>query len=264
MLTCVNLAAAGPGTICAMQPKVQCKPPLALAPARECRVLEGVIAGLPVFRQVSLADQGALASHALLREVRRGAVIVRRGEPIPGLVALAYGSAKLTLRRASGEEKVVRLIGPGESFGLAAALLDRPCPVDLVALADCLLVTIPPVPLLRLLETDGSFARCAARLLAGRMMELIAELEASVQHSGARRLACYLESLAQPSGINGSPWLVRLPATKTTVAARLGMKKETLSRMLRDLATSGVVKVAGREISILDRTALGRLAANEG
>lgn len=72
----------------------------------------------------------------------------------------------------------------------------------LVALADCLLVSIPPLPLLRLLETDGSFARCAARLFA--------------------------------------------------------------ERMLRDLAASGVVQVAGREISILDRAALGRLAGNEG
>ena len=245
-----------------MQLKVHSRPPLALAPARERRVIEGVIAALPVFRQISHADQATLTSHAQLREVRRGAVIVRRGEPTPGLVALAYGSAKLTLRRASGEEKVVRLIGPGESFGLAAALLDRPCPIDLVALADCLVATIPPVPLLRLLEADRSFARCVARLFAERMLELVGELEASVQHSGTRRLACYLESLAQGPGGNGGGWVVRLPATKTTVAARLSMKKETLSRMLRDLVTGGIVKVAGREISILDRAALGRLAGN--
>lgn len=264
LLTCVNIAAAGAAMICAMQPKALTKPPLALAPARERRVLDAVIAALQVFRELSQADQGMLATHARLREVRRGAVIVRRGEPMPGLVALAYGSAKLTLRRASGEEKVLRLIGPGESFGLAAALLDRPCPVDFVALADCLLATIPPVPLLRLLESDRGFARCVARLFAERMMELIAELEASVQHSSARRLACYLDSLAQPSGINGSPWVVRLPASKTTIAARLGMKKETLSRMLRDFAAGGIVMVAGREISVLDRAGLARLAGAGG
>ena len=57
---------------------------------------------------------------------------------------------------------------------------------------------------------------------------------------------------------------MRLPATKTTVAARLGVKKETLSRMLRQLAAGGVVQVAGREIAILDRAALARHAGAHG
>jgi CRP-like cAMP-binding protein len=241
-----------------MQPELRPKTPLALAPARDRRVLERVIAGLPVFRPLSRADLGVLASQARLREARRGAVIVQRAERMPGLVALAYGTAKLALRRAGGQEKVVRLIGPGESFGLAAALLDRPCPIDLVALTDCLLATIPPVPLLRLLENNGGFARCVARLLAERTLELLGELEASAQHSGLQRLACYLDSLAAPAGPPGA-WIVRLPATKTTVAARLGVKKETLSRMLRQLTTRGLIAVAGREVAILDRAGLARL-----
>lgn len=243
-----------------MQPGLRPKTPLALAPARNRRVLEGVISGLPVFRRLSRADLGMLVDQAQLREVRRGATIIRRGERMPGLVALAYGSAKLALRRPNGEEKVVRIIGPGECFGLAASLLDRPCPIDLVALADCLPATIPPVPLLRLLQGDAAFARGVAHLLAERMLELVTELEASTQHSSLQRLACYLDSLAQPGGPPGGAWIVQLPATKTTVAARLGVKKETLSRMLRQLAADGVVQVAGREIAILDRAALARLA----
>lgn len=247
-----------------MQARPRPKTPTAPAQARDLRVLEGVINGLPAFRQLSRADQAMLANHAQLREVRRAAAIVRRGERMPGLVALAYGSAKLALRRPSGEEKVVRIIGPGECFGLASSLLDRPCPVDLVALTDCLLATVPPVPLLRLLEGNAAFARNVARLLAERMLELLSELEASAQHSGLQRLACYLDSLAQPGEPPGGAWIVRLPATKTTVAARLGVKKETLSRMLRQLAADGVVQVAGREIAVLDRATLARLAGAHG
>lgn len=232
---------------------------VAIGPARDRKLLEGVISRLPAFRQLSSVSLDVLTSHSQLRESRRGAVIAARGEPVPGVIALAYGSAKLSLRRANGEEKVVRLLGPGESFGLASAILDKPCPVDLVGLQNCLMVTIPPGPVLRLMEQDIGFARAVARAMAERTLELVAELEASLQQSSLQRLACFLDSLAEPIGEPGA-WLVRLPATKTTVAARLGVKKETLSRMLRELATRGVITVAGPEIAILDRKELALLS----
>jgi CRP-like cAMP-binding protein len=222
-------------------------------------LLEGVIASLPAFRELSRKDLDTLANHSHLRESRRGAVIVGRGERMPGVIALAYGSAKLALRRANGDEKVVRLLGPGENFGLASTLLDRPCPLHLVALSNSLVATIPPVPLLHLMEHDIGFARSVARALAERVLQLIGELEASLQQSGLQRLACYLDSLAEPNGRPGS-WIARLPTTKTTIAARLGIKKETLSRMLRELASRGLIAVSGPQVDLLDRAGLARLA----
>ncbi len=246
-----------------MQHRLQSNVKLAIGPAKDRRLLDGVISNLPAFRQLSRKDLDMLANHSQLRESRRGAVIVRRGERMPGVIALAYGSAKLALRRANGDEKVVRLLGPGESFGLAAALLDRPCPVELVALSNSMVVTIPSVPLLRLMEQNIGFARSVARALAERMLELVGEFEASLQQSGLQRLACYLDSLAEPNGQPGS-WIARLPVTKTTVAARLGVKKETLSRILRELTSRGLIAVSGLEVAILDRAGLARLASGTG
>jgi CRP-like cAMP-binding protein len=222
-------------------------------------LLEGVIGRLPAFRQLPRKDLDALANQSRLRESRRGSVIVGRGEHMPGVIALVYGSAKLALRRANGEAKVLRLLGPGDSFGLAAALLDRLSPVDVVALSNCLVATVPPAALLRLLENHAGFARTVARTLAERVLELVSELDASLQQSGLQRLACYLNALAEATLHDGAG-VVRLPATKTTVAARLGVKKETLSRMLRDLAERGLIEVSGLEVAILDRGGLDRLA----
>jgi CRP/FNR family transcriptional regulator len=49
---------------------------------------------------------------------------------------------------------------------------------------------------------------------------------------------------------------VRLPVSKTLVAARLGVRKETLSRLLRELAGRGLISVTQREVKILDRRGL--------
>lgn len=230
-----------------------------LGPARDRKLLETIISRMPGFRDLPRAEIATLAMHSRLLEARRGEVIAQRGERIPGVLALASGSAKVALRRANGEEKVLRLLGPGDAFGLASVVLDGPCPVSVVALANCAIAVIPPVPVQCLLESDGRFARSAAHVLAERLIDLVAEMEASLQQSGVQRLACYLNALSQTKGHDGAG-VVRLPATKTTVAARLGVKKETLSRMLRDLAERGLIEVSGLEVAILDRGGLARLA----
>ena len=57
--------------------------------------------------------------------------------------------------------------------------------------------------------------------------------------------------------------MARLPATKTAVAARLGVKKETLSRLLHALAARSVIEVRGRDVAILDRAGLAALAGSQ-
>lgn len=233
--------------------------PTALRPFRDRKLLEGVISRLPAFGELPRPDLDTLAGYAQLREFRRGATIAGRGDPIPGLIVLVEGSAKLSLRRNASEEKVARILEPGQCFGHAAMLLQQPCPVDVVALSNCTVATIPPMPVLRLMEQHASFAIALARTLAERVLELVDELEASVQQSSLQRLACYLDSRSEPGAEKGK-WVVRLPATKSTIAARLGIKKETMSRMLHELAARGLIAVAGPEIAILNRQELAQLS----
>jgi CRP/FNR family transcriptional activator FtrB len=232
-------------------------------PFRDRKLLEGVIARLPAFDQLAREELDVLAGYSQLREFRRGATIAKRGEPFPGVIALVEGSAKLALRRNDGEEKVARILEPGECFGFAAMLLQRLSPVDVVALQNCVVATIPAMPVVQLMEKHAGFAVAMARTLAERLLEMVGELEACVQHSSLQRLACFLDSRAEPAAEKGK-WLVRLPATKSTIAARLGVKKETMSRMLRELVSRGVISVAGPEISILDRQGLALLAGKSG
>lgn len=118
---------------------------------------------------------------------------------------------------------------------------------------------IPQRPLLRLVERDPKFAHAVASTIAERHLALLAEFEASVQQRGLQRLASYLESLADADGAYGVR-VVRLPASKTVVASRLGVTKETLSRLLRELADRRTIAVARTEVTILDRDALATVA----
>ena len=202
--------------------------------------------GYPRARIAGLAAQGQLVS------VPRNAAPVRAGEPLPGLLVVLRGMLKVALPQGG---RVIALLGPGGSFGEASIALGRAPRVEVVALVESTVALLPREALLALLREDARLALRFARTLASQALSLIEALEASASRHGAQRLAAYLDSLA-PSGNGGSPCSVRLPASKTVIASLLGMKKETLSRLLRELSARRLISVAGREIGILDRARL--------
>ena len=204
-------------------------------------------------------DIAALAGSARLTRVRRGVSIAQRGEVLPGILAVADGLVKVALRRDAGAERVLRFVGPGETFGEAAVVLSRPSVVDAVALVDTVYLVLPASAIRALVARHGGFARRLAMLLAKRMLSLLTEVEASELRPAGERLAAYLLSLAQPRD-GGDAWTACLPATKTLVASRLGMKKETLSRLLHQFVGQRLIEVSRRDIAILDRAGLSKVA----
>ena len=228
--------------------------------SRDPRLLEGVLSNVPLFRGIAQHQIADLAARAKAIHYRRGATVCARGACLPGLYAVAYGQAKLAFR-SEGEERVTRIVGSVETFGLAAAILGRPAPYEVVALDDSLLVMVPSAAVLQMVEKDPRFARAVIIQLAERTMELLAEVEAGALHGGTQRLAAYLDALAGQDASKSCT--VRLPTTKTVIASRIGIKKETLSRLLRDLVDRGLIAVEQREIAIRDRVGLAALAREE-
>ena len=217
-------------------------------------LLEGVIANMPMFRPVARPHLAELARHARVQHVRRGATICRRGESLSCFFGVAYGLVKLGLRANGGEEKVLRLVSAGETFGEALVFRERPNPLQAVALADTMLVVFPAHAVTSLLEHDVNFARGLLANLSERLHNLVDEVEACTLFSARQRVAAYLESIATDSDH------ARLPATKTVIAARLGVTKETFSRLLREMANQGFITVEKRDIVLRNRAGLAQIA----
>lgn len=225
---------------------------------RDPRLIEGVLANLPLMLGVSRHAVRQLSTQSALVNVRRGETVVSRGQRVQGLYGIAYGSVKKRLRHPSGAEVVLALLGRGDTFAEVPALLARPAKIDAIALADSMLVVINAACISAQIQSEPRLARNVANTLARRLQALVAEFELGMLPS-LRRLAAYLDSIAEPGNAAGS-WVARLPISKTLVAARLDIKKETLSRLLRQLAGRGLICVARRDIEVLDRDGLAQLA----
>jgi len=236
--------------------------PACTAGDRDSSFVAEVLRKLALFGGLPPAILDAVARQSRAFVVPRGATLLARGALPPGILALAYGTAKLALRAPHNEERVLRLVSGGQTFGESAALLGRASSYNAIALTESKVVVIPIPQVLLLLERDSRFARQLVMALAETKLGLLAELEITMR-GATQRLAHYLGSLAESAELRG-PFVARLPASKTLIASRLDMKKETLSRLLRSLAAQGVILVRGREISILDRERLARIAPPNG
>ena len=221
---------------------------------RDRQLIEGVVANLPLFAGVAATQVRSVAAQSWAVGGSRGAVLVTAGARLPGVFALAYGSVKLSMKNGGNEERVLRLVAAHQTFGEASVLLGRPSPYAAIVLVEAKLVVMPSAPLYALLERDSAFAKSLVAKLAERKLELCAEIGAATLRKGVERLAAYLVESACDADT------VQLPFSKTVLAARLGMQKETLSRLLRSLAADGLIAVSRRRIVLLDRDRLRQSA----
>ena len=224
--------------------------------------VEEILADLPMFEQLGGAHLACLARQAQIRRVPAGTVLFGRGHPAIGCYAVIHGLVKLSLCSPEGVEKVLRLVGAGETFAESVIFDPQRQPAGARTLADCVLVFLPAAAMIDLLEKDGAFARALVASLSRRVHMLIADIESLSLSTATQRVAAYLHALAPAcrADLTGGPVRVRLPANKTVIASRIGVTKETFSRLLHELSARGLIEVQQNEILLFDTAQLVGLA----
>ncbi len=215
-----------------------------------------ILLRLPLFHELSPEQLAHIAAGTREKRLTKGEMLFHKGDAPRGFYLIVFGQIKLAFPSTQGNEKVVEIVGPRQSFGEAVMFMDRPYPVFAESLGDTLLLNIPKSAVFELLERDASFAR---RMLAGlslRLHSLVQDVESYSQRSSSQRVIGYLlEHAAQVGGSEGET-AVALPTSKQVIASRLNLTPETLSRVFHDLAEAGLISVHGKAITIHDQNRL--------
>ena len=211
------------------------------------------LAVLPLFQEMNAAELQRLAEGCSLRRLTRGEMVFRCGEPCEAFHVVVTGQVKLFVLSPSGQEKVIEIVAPGQSFAEALMFTGRPYILNAQALSDALVLSIGKVAVVGEIERD---ARFALRMLAGisrRLHGLVHDVEAYALHTGMQRVIGYLlRDREAEDCVSGDVMTVSLPVSKATIASRLSLTPEYFSRVLHELETAGLIEVDRRDIHIRD------------
>ena len=210
------------------------------------------LANLPLFKELSAAELDRIAAATRQVHAERGQVLFHRGDPATGFYVVVYGQVKLAFVAASGSEKVVDILAPGQSFGEAVMFTEEPHVVTAQALVDSLLLHVAKDAVFEEVAKDPRFARRVIGGLSRRMRQLVADLESYSMRSGTERVIGFLLSNCTTTAPDANELTVTLPTAKGVVASRLNLTQEHFSRILHDLAAAGLIEVRGREVRIRD------------
>jgi len=209
----------------------------------------------PLFRSLDAKQLKQLQPHLSARCLEEGEPLFREGQIAESFYLLLKGQIKLYRVSAAGNEKVIEIIRPGQSFAEALLFLESPAyPLTAQALSEVELVVINSRGFHQLLTASTDTCLRVMGSLSIRLHHLLNEIDALTLQNATLRLVNYLLYLV-PEGAKGAAEIT-LPAAKNIIASRLSIQPETLSRILASLCSQGLIRVEGLNIQVHDTEAL--------
>lgn len=207
--------------------------------------LEAVRA-LALFKSLGEEALHRLTYGALLQRLPRETVLFEEGDSADFLHVLVEGSAMLSGRGRIGEETVIEILKPGDSFIPAAVLADAPYLMSAKVLEASQILMLPAAAVRELVEQEPPFALLMLKEMAGQFRGLVREVKDLKLRTTTQRLAAFILAQGKPA-VDGMT--VTLPVSKRVLASRLGMTPEQLSRALGKLSRHDL-QISGARIQV--------------
>lgn len=208
---------------------------------------------LPLFSDLSQLERERVAKGCQLQRLTRGDMVFRAGDECDAFHVVVVGQIKLYVASPSGQEKVIELVSPGQSFAEAMMFLCMPYILNAQALADTLLLRVSKQAVFGEIEQDPRFSMHMLAGISRRLHGLVKDVEGYTLHSGMQRLIGYLlRDVEQGDKLPAGVITISLPVSKATIASRLSLTPEYFSRVLHELESENLIEIDKREIRILD------------
>ena len=207
-----------------------------------------MLASFGPIRELSRGDMERIALNGSFMHVRGGRPVFYQDDP-PELAFLILDGAAQRIKYRSDETTLtIGLAGRGEWIGLTEVILKCPYLHDATATESLQLLGFSRIQLMKFLSSTD---------LAAYLMTVLSR-DSYLLHSRLElnrpvdRIADFLlRSVEGPGG--------KLQLTQDTIAATIGLARETVNRHLKRLEASGAIRISRGKVEILDRQALSDL-----
>lgn len=210
-----------------------------------------------LFGELSDSELGALANRALEHRLRAGQLLFVAGDEAKGLYVVVEGAVRAFRESVEGREQVIHVERAGTTFAEVPVFDNGVYPSTVAAEEDTVLLFIAKADVRRLILERPTIGLAALKLLSGRLRRCAELVEALSLREVDQRLARFLVGELKSRGVTSSEGLkLDLVLTNQQIASRIGTVREVVSRALTRLQQNGLIKLDGRQIVVLNESAL--------
>jgi len=201
----------------------------------------------PLFPELPQAHINLIAGYGVTRSCPKNSILIHEGDRSDSLFVIKSGKVKVYVSDPDGKEATLNVQGPGEYFGELALIDEAPRSASVVTLEPSQLAVLSRGDFERCLAENPSIAVELIRSLVQRVRALTESVKDLALLDVYGRVARTL--LKSASEIDGE-LQVRERLTHQDIANMVGASREMVSRVMKDLADGGYIRVRGKVITI--------------
>jgi len=212
-----------------------------------------LVASLPLFAHMADQALNDVLSMASSQRYAAGSSVFEQGDAADHFFVLLHGRLRVTRVNADGQQTIVRMVNPGDLFGIAKALRRPDYPGTATAVSESIALSWPMGDWDAILERHPAFAVNAMQTMGQRLQEAQARVEELATEQVERRVAHTVLRLANQAGRKEDGGIrIDFPVSKQDIAEMSGTTLHTVSRILTAWETAGLVAGGRQKLLVRD------------
>jgi len=200
---------------------------------------------IALFSELLLENIEFIASKGLVRTYPKNTILINEGDESDTFYVIRSGRVKVYVSDENGREVILNIQGPGEYFGELALIDEAPRSASVLTLEKCILAVVSKIDFYNALTERPAIALELIRPLVHRIRSLTESVKNLALLDVYGRVARTLLNLATQE--NGES-VIEQRLTHQEIANMVGASREMVSRIMKDLADGGYIRVVKRKI----------------
>jgi len=201
-----------------------------------------------LFSKLTESQLDRVYKYSQITRLDEGQILFNQSDRVKAFYMVLNGKMKLYRMSADGQEKIIEIVKQGEVFAEALMFIDQTdYPVSSAALCETEVLCINAEKFKNMLWESTETCLLLLGDMSFRLRKLVNEIDELTLHSGTCRVASYLIQ-ELPEGQKQ----FKLEIPKNIIAARLSIKPETFSRIIKSLNKQGILSIDRDSVIVHD------------
>ena len=214
-----------------------------------------LLRNVPLFSMLSEVQLQLLTQVLSRKAYPKNSTIIAAGDPTDAMYIVVSGRLKVVMSDKEGQEVILAILDQGEFFGEMGLIAQAPRSATVTTIEPCELLTITRADFTKCLQGNFDLTMNVIRGLVKRLREADKKIGSLALMDVYGRVARLLLETAET--IDGQKVITK-KLTKRDIAKMIGASREMVSRVMKELQTSGRIEVRAGEILLRDSLVLTR------